>query len=95
MADVEWDRDNYCNLLWNAKAIIRHSADLYVASYKVEGDAKTKLRARAFQSFIDAQALGHRAHRAAYGRDCPFLGPQLDDEIKRLSTQHAVTENAK
>jgi hypothetical protein len=85
MADIEWDRDNYCNLLWHAKAFIRHSADLYVQSHSAEPDEVAKLRGRAFQTFIDAQALANRAHLAAYGKKCPFLGPQLDEEIERIS----------
>jgi hypothetical protein len=85
MADIEWDRDNYCNLLWNAKAIIRHSADLYVQSHSAAPEQAAKLRGRAFNSFIDAQKLADRAHQACGGKDCPLLLPQLDEEIERIS----------
>ena len=85
MADLEWDRENYTNLLWNAKAFIRHSADLYVQSHSAPPEQAAKLRARAFKTFIDAQRLAERAHVAAYGRHCPLLLPQLDQEIEALT----------
>ena len=87
----EWDADNYCNLLWHAKSFIRHSAVLYVESYDESDDAKReKLREQAFKAFIDAQSYGNRAHAAAYGKKCPFLGPQLDEEIERISPHDKI-----
>ena len=81
MADI----DCYSSLLHGAGAMLRHSADLYVQNYTAQPDECAKLHSRAFQSFIDAQVHANRAHMACSGKPCPYLGPQLDQEIEALT----------
>jgi hypothetical protein len=86
MADI----DCYTTLLHGAKSMLRHAASLYVQSYSAAPDECAKLRSRAFQSFIDAQVHANRAHQATKGENYRFLGPQLDEEIERLSPHDKI-----
>jgi len=79
------DYEIYTSLLWGAKSMIRHSAHLLLESYRAAPEQCVKLRSRAFRSFHDAQTLANRAHRAAYGKECPLLLAQLDEELERQS----------